>query len=711
MDRAIRPLLLVAGILLGCVTAAPCRAQSPPVAAPAPVVTIPAPRVWSSASTVPISSAPIAPGSKQGEDPTASAMPSAVSPEIERFVKLRGRKPSDPLSSSATNGSSAVRNGPLSSPTQRTPVTADLGGTSVPTREGNSWVPALPSPVPPGVERLAKDKERNARQSLAAGAGETATGPSSFASPASYGPMSASPLQNSGIRDLPSALPSGSPGLTLSSQPPDRAATPASPLSVGVHLGPTPFAPNDLRFPINLATALWLSDARPLIVAAAQARTWVAEAALMRAKVLWIPMLNIAADYIRHDGGGPDFNKGVLETGSVNYFYGGFGLGGVLPVTDAVYEPLAAREVLNARHWDVQAAKNEALRQTADAYFMVHQYRGLYASALYTVDRARDVTRRVTGLSRDLVSQFEVDRARNMLADLEQRAVSAREQWRVQSAKLTKVLRLDPRAVVEPLEHDHVQITLIDPALDLDTLMPVALHNRPEILSRHASILAAEYGVRREKARPILPMVLLTGYQTPGGMLINAGIFGIGQNANLNQWSGRDDVSIQLIWQVENFGLGNLAKIKGQRGQQSRAIIDLRNAQDAAVAEVTEAHAWLQSAAVRVVQAEQALRTSLIALNGNVEGLEQTSRFADELVLITRPQEAVYALQLLQRAFDQYFATVSEYNRAQFQLFHALGYPASEVALGRPPGEILSVETNRPVYLPPVGNGPPPATR
>ena len=40
--------------------------------------------------------------------------------------------------------------------------------------------------------------------------------------------------------------------------------------------------PTDFRFPINLATALRLSDARPLIVAAAQASVWVAEAELTR---------------------------------------------------------------------------------------------------------------------------------------------------------------------------------------------------------------------------------------------------------------------------------------------------------------------------------------------------------------------------------------------------------------------------------------------
>ena len=153
-----------------------------------------------------------------------------------------------------------------------------------------------------------------------------------------------------------------------------------------------------------------------------------------------------------------------------------------------------------------------------------------------------------------------------MLADLEQQAVSARQQWRVQSANLTQVLRLDPRAVVEPLEHDHIQITLIDPGRMLDDLMPIALNNRPELASRRALVEAAEVGIRREKARPLLPLVVLSGFQTPGGMMIQAGIFGLGPNSSLNQWTGRDDVSIQLMWQLENFGFGNLARIKAQRG-------------------------------------------------------------------------------------------------------------------------------------------------
>ncbi len=475
-----------------------------------------------------------------------------------------------------------------------------------------------------------------------------------------------------------------------------------------------PFDRSDLRFPITLATALKLADARPLIVAAAQAKVWVAEGELTRAKVLWLPDLNIGFDYIRHDGGGPDFNKGIMTAPSTNFFYGGAGLWGnqlgFIPTADAIYQPLAARQVLNSRHWEIQSAKNDALLETADAYFMVHLYRGLYASMLYTIERGHELVDRLERQSRDLVQRFEVDRARNMVADLQQQSVSARENWRVQSARLTKVLRLDPRAVVEPLEHDHLQISLIDPGRELDDLMSVALTNRPEIASRQALVRAAEVNVRLEKARPFIPMVSITGFQTPFEML-QGGIFGLGPNTSLNQWTGRADIGLQPLLQWQNLGLGNLALIKSQRGMESLAIIDLFEQQDRVAEEVNQAHARLQSAAVRVYQAERALRTGIITLNGTIEGLSHTTRFGDVLVLITRPQEAVYALQLLMQAFEEYFTTVADYNRAQFELFHALGYPAREIARFQPAGEVLPVDTERPAYLPPVGNGPPPATR
>src|SRR5690349_285130 len=98
-------------------------------------------------------------------------------------------------------------------------------------------------------------------------------GPPASARPAAVPPAAGS-RATPGDLDLPPALPAPRPFAPGAGAlvPPE---TGPSPLAAHPTLRPAPFAPNDLRFPINLATALRLSDARPLIVAAAQARVWV----------------------------------------------------------------------------------------------------------------------------------------------------------------------------------------------------------------------------------------------------------------------------------------------------------------------------------------------------------------------------------------------------------------------------------------------------
>lgn len=498
---------------------------------------------------------------------------------------------------------------------------------------------------------------------------------------------------------------------------PLEAETPITQFELGAdaNLQNAPLEKGDLSYPINLATALRLSDARPLIVAAAQASAWVAEAKLQWAKQIWVPSFNAGSDYIRHDGFGPDFNRGI-NTGArplnqnINFMYSGVGLTQTFALTDAIFQPLVARQVLESKRHDIQTAKNDALLATAKAYFDVHQARGQYAGALDVVDRGHKLVVRLTELSEDLIPTVEVDRAKREVAAVEQNAAVMRQQWRVASANLTQVLRLDPRVVVDPAEQDHLQVTLIDPARGLDDLIPVGLTNRPELASNQALVNSVAQAIRREKGRILTPSIMLNGFQTPNE-LIQVGAQGMGFDRNLNLWSARDDISPQVVWQLEGLGFGNLARIKEQRGEQSKQIIELFKAQDAVAADVTRAQARLQSAAVRVKEAERSMREAIITYEGNYEGLRQTKRFENVLIQIYRPQEVVIALNDLMVAYNQYFATVADYNKAQFDMYHALGYPAIEVADLNPPGEVEPVDLGRPGYLPPVGEGPPPATR
>jgi outer membrane protein TolC len=255
--------------------------------------------------------------------------------------------------------------------------------------------------------------------------------------------------------------------------------------------------------------------------------------------------------------------------------------------------------------------------------------------------------------------------------------------------------------VVVPLEPDHLQVTLISPDWLLDDLIVVGLNRRPELASNRALVQATLIRLRRERLRPLVPSVLITGNGTPD-FLFQGGVFGTGTGGSLDQWAGRADVSAQLIWQLDNLGFGYQAKVREQRGEVQLANVELFNVQDTVAAEVTQAKADVDSAVIRVSQAETGIKQSLLTYAGNLRGMGQTQRFGDVLSLINRPQEVVAALDQLKQAYINYYATVADYNRAQFRLFYALGFPAEQLACARPTGAIEPVDTYRGPALPNV---------
>ena len=92
----------------------------------------------------------------------------------------------------------------------------------------------------------------------------------------------------------------------------------------------------------------------------------------------------------------------------------------------------------------MQRARNDAAAEVAETYFNIQQARGKLAGARDALDKAVELQKTVSGLSKGLVPFMEVDRVRAAAADLQQAEVSAREEWRTTSADLTRVLRLDP---------------------------------------------------------------------------------------------------------------------------------------------------------------------------------------------------------------------------------------------------------------------------
>jgi outer membrane protein TolC len=283
-----------------------------------------------------------------------------------------------------------------------------------------------------------------------------------------------------------------------------------------------------------------------------------------------------------------------------------------------------------------------------------------------------------------VIPELEVVRARTQ-ADRSRQAVrSAHERWRVASADLVRVLRLDPAAVVEPLEPPQLRVTLVATDQPVDDLIRLGLTNRPELATQQALVRATLERLRQERLRPLIPSILLRGASTPVTGTLAGGLFGGGENGDLSHFGARMDLDLQVVWKLDNLGFLNQGLVRERRAENQLAVLELFRTQDRVAAEVAQAYAQAQSAAARLGDAEAEVRDAVESADKNLRGLRETGAGAAAATQI-RPQEVVAAIQALAQAYTDYYGAVADHDRAQFRLYHALGNPAQALG-GSGPG-------------------------
>ena len=231
-------------------------------------------------------------------------------------------------------------------------------------------------------------------------------------------------------------------------------------------------------------------------------------------------------------------------------------------------------------------------------------------------------------------------------------------------------------------------MTIVAPQTPLPALIATAVRSRPEVGARATALAAARTRVREEQCRPLLPTVFL-GF--------SGGAFGGGSNLTgpeLAHFGGRTDFDVMAYWTLLNFGAGNHSLIKQRRaqageaaGEQARVIAEIRSEVAAAYADVTATRQQVDITTRELASAEAGFREDLERIRNTVG----------------RPLEAVNSLQLLNQARAARIRAVTDYNKAEFRLFVALG--------SRPP---LAGPANAPIGpapiafppLPPLASGP-----
>ena len=419
------------------------------------------------------------------------------------------------------------------------------------------------------------------------------------------------------------------------------------------------------RMPIDLPTALKLAGANNLQIRYTKERLRQAEAQWDGAKGLWLPTLFWGTGYRKHDGRIQSMSGEIHEVSRNAGFVGlsptnimGGGPISTIDVTNAIYEPLAARQMVRARHFELAKIMNDTLLNVAIAYGQLVKATVQHEITQQDLENANQLvslTEEFAKVGQGLES--DAARARDERALRQRKVIEAEGVGQSKAVRLSYLLHLDPIVTLFPTEKEAIPLELVSREESLKDLVERAQLIRPENEQQQALLAASDVRMRQESVRPFIPRMLAD---------FSAGGFGGGQGSHFGDFSGRTDLTVQAVWELRNFGFGNRALQRQRTAQHRQEEISAMLIRDTIAAEVTDAYVRLQGRYRSISVAKNNVEESLQSLHLNMTRI----RGGEGL-----PIEALQAIQSVAKARSAYLDAVIVYNKTQFELLRALGKP------------------------------------
>lgn len=424
-----------------------------------------------------------------------------------------------------------------------------------------------------------------------------------------------------------------------------------------------PYAVDPNLLPIDLTTALRLANASNPTIAMARARLQQALYRRDQAELMWIPNAQAGLNYLRHDGLIQNSRGDVFPVSRWSFFYGG-GAALRLETADALFSPLVARQLTDAQAAETRAVTDQLQLKVVNAYLDLVEVYGRLAIAQETLANAQEMAKNAEAAQKAGTGKTPAD-AQRAQTEVQARVVERNElEGRAgeMSARLAQLLLLPPTVDLRPADTGVLPLELVSLDGRLDELVQIGLGNRPEIARARSLIGAAQSNWRRAQFSPLLPRL---------EVYYAAGSFSGGRNDFTIDTGGRGDGGVQALWELQNFGLGNIAKTRERRAAIDEANYYLMEVEAQVGAEISSAAKLALARKRNFEQAQEGVRQALEMWRRLREfsfGLGGKDRRFD-------PMEPLIAEQQLNVARLYLLSAVIGYNRAQFLLYTSLGQP------------------------------------
>jgi len=445
--------------------------------------------------------------------------------------------------------------------------------------------------------------------------------------------------------------------------------------------------------PIDLATSLSLAGFQNPEVLIAQTRVSEALALRQLAAAQFLPTINLGTSLDSHTGVLQQSSGNILSVRRQALFFGAganaiaagtVNIPGVVwnfNASEAVYNTLIARQMVNQRQYESEAERNRVLKEVVHAYLDLLEANGSRSIRLDVRNSSAEVARVTAAFAKTGQGRpADAERAATELYNRDAELLEAESDADRTSALLARKVGLDQSARYHPLDTFVVPHSIVPSEISLPELLAVALLQRPELKAQQAAIARNMLQLSSAKLLPFSPNVFI-GFSVGGfggGSNLVAQPTGSGPFARsepqFGSFADRTDLDVMAYWSLQNLGVGNRALTNAARSRLRSANWEEIAALEQVRKEVTVAHrrsvirySQLEVGEVSMAAAAEAFREDLIRIQGN-EGL---------------PIEVLDSLELVERTRLEYLRAVMEFNRAQFDLYVALGQPPADM-LARP---------------------------
>ncbi|HEY2411154.1 MAG TPA: TolC family protein [Pirellulaceae bacterium] len=423
--------------------------------------------------------------------------------------------------------------------------------------------------------------------------------------------------------------------------------------------------------PLDMATALGLTQAQNPRVAFAQAQIAQSLAVHDAARAMWLPSIRTGGNYNKHEGKIQQV-EGDNITASRGAAFGGLGafavgagspaIPGVYAMfhtTDAIFQRRITGYALEAREFQATATMNDQLLETALAYLALLEAAQRKAIAAETLEHGAGLARLTSEFARTGAgNEADADRATAALALLKNEVARAEESEAVASARVSQQLSSDPTILIVPQEDNIVPIDLVPlDTMTMGDLVAAGLSNRPELAASRSLVGEAVNRLKREENAPWLPSILL-------GM--SYGGFGAGTGGQITNGGNRFDFDGVAWWELRNLGVGEKAARDNARAQIQQARMQEVQTMDLVAREVVETYSQVQARQKQIAAAKEGIAAAHRSYDRNLERIRNVQGL---------PIEVLQSIQALDAARREYLRAVVDYNTAQFRLHRALGWP------------------------------------